>query len=307
MLPKPQLNVLVTDPSPRCLERYRVLQEADGTESVREVCKRAGITRQTFYLWRKRYAASGLLGLEDRPGKPSPGRPLSVNAAVMSILIEGVRTDPQAGCLSLANRLAELGIRISPPTVQKYLNRWRLGSQQARARWIRSGCPQIKLSGPSPGPDLPVSESYKRAKSYFFSGIPKHDGGGIEIPCPSLGAVALALRVSLADIQVIADREHWIEFREKFLVQHQAKPPEKEKEGDQIRPYVAGEEASNTEASSWQSILFKAIASTPIAKHGVKRIQSEGGARGEVHGETVEVTPSGDFKRPAAYWAQRLR
>lgn len=305
MLPKFQRNVLAMDPSPRCLERYRVLREADEIGSVSEVCRRVGITRQTFYLWRKRFVASGLLGLEDRPGKPSPGRPSSVNAAIMSILIEQVWKNPQAGCLSLANHLAELGIRISPPTVQKYLNRWRLGSQQSRVRWIRSGCPQIELSGPSPGPDLPAMESYKRAKSYFFSGIPKHEAGGIEIRHPSLMTVSLALRVPMADIQAIADRENWIEFREKFHLQHQASPPEKEKESDQVSMCVFEEEPADSGPSSWRSILFKAIASTPIARHGVKPAQSESGMGAEGSPETGEVTPSEDFKHRAAYWMER--
>lgn len=304
MLPKPQRDVPATDPSPRCLERYRVLREADEIGSVSAVCRRVGITRQTFYLWRKRFAASGLQGLEDRPGKPSPGRPPSVNVAIMSVLMECVGKDPQVGCLSLANYLTGLGIRISPPTVQKYLNRWRLGSQQARARWIRSGCPHIELSGPLPSPKALALDSYERAKSYFFSGIPKHEVGGIEIRHPSLMTVSLALRIPLADLQAIADRERWIESREQFLVQLQTKFPEKE--GDQVLlPNVVEGEAANTETSSWQSILFKAIASTPIARQGVNPVQSVGGKGTEGSLTTGEGTPSEDLKRCVAYWMER--
>lgn len=306
MLPKSQRNVPATNPSPRCLERYRVLREADEIGSVSEVCRRTGITRQTFYLWKKRYAASGLLGLEDRPSKPSPGRPSSVNAIIMSIMIEHVRKNPEVGCLSMANHLAELGIRISPPTVQKYLNRWRLGSQQSRVRWIQSGCPHIELSGPSRSPVLPVQEIYKWAKSYYFSGIPKQDGGGIEIRYPSLTAVALALRAPLADIQAIADREHWVESREKLLVLLQAKSPtETEKEESLVRRSAVGGEAAIPESSSWQSILFKAIASTPIARHGMNPVQSESGPETESSPEIEGISPSEGFKRRAAYWMER--
>lgn len=279
MLPKPQHDGLATDPSPRCLERYRVLREADEIGSVSEVCRRAGITRQTFYLWRKRYAVSGLLGLEDRPRKPSPGRPSSVNAAIMSVLIECVRRNPQTGCLSLSNYLAELGIRVSPPTVQKYLNRWRLSSQQCRAKWIRSGCPQIDLSGPSRTLIPPAPESHQVAKSHFFFGIPRRDGMGLEILRPSLAEVALALGIALADIQMMADREKWVESREMFLAQHQAEPPEREGEGSQVRSFVVERKAENSEATSWQDILLKAIASSVIARRGVKRTESEGMSR----------------------------
>jgi hypothetical protein len=223
----------------------------------------------------------------------------------MSMMMEHVRKDPQVGCLSLANHLTGLGIRLSPPTVQKYLNRWRLGYQQARERWVRSGCPHIELSGPLPGPKALAPENYKRARSYFFSGIPKHEAGGIEIRHPSLMTVSLALRVPLADLQAIADREHWIESREQLLAQFQAQTPEREKEGDQALPSVVEGEAANLETSSWQSILFKAIASTSIARQGVKQTQSIDGQGAESSLATGEVTPSEDFKRRAAYWMKR--
>lgn len=216
MLPNPQHAVPATGPSPRCLERYRVLQEAGEIGSVRLVCQRAGVTRQTFYQWKKRYAASGMLGLEDRPSRPSPGRPPGISAATKSILLDHVRRAPRAGCLPLANHLAELGIRISPPTVQKYLNRWGLGSKLARVGWVRSGCPQVEPPGPFPAPDSSRLDNYEGAKSYYFFGIPKRDGGGREILCPSLEEVALALKVPPADIRTIADREHWIERRERL-------------------------------------------------------------------------------------------
>ncbi|WP_372342164.1 transposase [Geothrix sp. PMB-07] len=222
MLPKHQRNLLGTDPTPRSLERHRVLQEADVIGSVTEVCQRAGVTRPTFYLWKKRYAASGMLGLEDCPRKPSPGRPPKVNAAIRSALIEHVRRDPQAGCLSLAKQLTELGVRISSPTVQKYLNRWGLGSQQARKEWVRRGCPLVEASCPLPDPDLPGLVSYESAKSYYFLGIPRRDGGGREILRPSIEEVAQALGVLPAGIQVIADREHWVERRERLLSQIRA-------------------------------------------------------------------------------------
>lgn len=219
MPPNPHRTIPATGPSPRCLERYRVLQEASEIGSVREVCQRAGVTRQTYYLWKKRYAASGLLGLEDGSRRPSPGRPPGANAAIKSILLDHVRKAPQAGCLPLANKLTELGITISPPTIQKCLNRWGLGSKQARIEWIRSGCPLVEPPGPFPAPDSSGLDNYESAKSYYFFGIPRRDGGGREILCPSVEEVALALRVTPTDIRAIADREHWIERRERLLLQ----------------------------------------------------------------------------------------
>jgi hypothetical protein len=56
--------------------------------------------------------------------------------------------------------------------------------------------------------------------------MPKGDGGGREILHPSIEEVALALRVLPEVIRVIADREHWIERRERFLFQIQASEAE---------------------------------------------------------------------------------
>jgi len=264
MLPKPQRNHQGTDPSPRCLERHRVLREADEIGSVTEVCQRAGITRPTFYLWKKRYVASGLLGLEDRPSRASPGRPPKVTAAIRLALIEHVRSQPQAGCLSLAKQLTEMGVRISSPTVQKYLNRWGLGSQQTRREWVRRGCPPVEVTSPLPDPDMQGSVPYESAKSYYFFGIPRRDGGGREILRPSIEEVALALGVLPAGIQVIADREHWAERRERLL--------------SQIRAFEVEEEIHKTLAR---------LDSTTItaAALGLKKVMDL------VRGQSGEVTP----------------
>jgi hypothetical protein len=73
-----------------------------------------------------------------------------------------------------------------------------------------------------PDQDAQGSVPYESAKSYYFFGIPRRDGGGREILRPSLEEVALALRALPADIRVIAEREHWIERRERLMLQIQA-------------------------------------------------------------------------------------
>lgn len=47
--------------------RLQVLLEPERTgDSVAEVCRRHGIARETFYVYRRRYLAEGLAGLEPR-------------------------------------------------------------------------------------------------------------------------------------------------------------------------------------------------------------------------------------------------
>jgi putative transposase len=46
-------------------EVLRVLREAESGETVVEVCRKHGISQQTFYLWKKKYAGPGLSELRE--------------------------------------------------------------------------------------------------------------------------------------------------------------------------------------------------------------------------------------------------
>jgi putative transposase len=46
-------------------EVLRVLREAESGDTVVEVCRKHGISQQTFYLWKKRYAGLGLQELRE--------------------------------------------------------------------------------------------------------------------------------------------------------------------------------------------------------------------------------------------------
>jgi putative transposase len=46
-------------------EILRVLREAEGGETVVEVCRKHGISQQSFYLWQKKYAGLGLSELRE--------------------------------------------------------------------------------------------------------------------------------------------------------------------------------------------------------------------------------------------------
>ena len=46
-------------------EILRVLREAESGDTVVEVCRKLGISQQTFYLWKKKYAGLGLQELRE--------------------------------------------------------------------------------------------------------------------------------------------------------------------------------------------------------------------------------------------------
>jgi putative transposase len=46
-------------------EILRVLREAESGDTVVEVCRKHGISQQSFYLWKKKYAGPGLNELRE--------------------------------------------------------------------------------------------------------------------------------------------------------------------------------------------------------------------------------------------------
>jgi len=46
-------------------EILRVLRDAESGDTVVEVCRKHGISQQTFYLWKKKYAGLGLNELRE--------------------------------------------------------------------------------------------------------------------------------------------------------------------------------------------------------------------------------------------------
>ncbi len=50
--------------------RLKILHEGQGTRQVAPTCRRYGISRKTFYKWKKRYATQGEAGLRDQHRAP---------------------------------------------------------------------------------------------------------------------------------------------------------------------------------------------------------------------------------------------
>jgi len=46
-------------------EILRVLREAESGDTIVELCRKHGISQQTFYLWKKKYAGLGLSELRE--------------------------------------------------------------------------------------------------------------------------------------------------------------------------------------------------------------------------------------------------
>ena len=95
--------------------RMEVLLEAERTGmTVSEVCRRYGISRQTYYRYRRRYLAEGLQGLEDRSRRPL--QPANQISAELELGICEMRKDhPRWGARRIRTELTRAG--IDPPAV----------------------------------------------------------------------------------------------------------------------------------------------------------------------------------------------
>jgi transposase InsO family protein len=104
--------------------------------SVKAVCRRYGVSREQFYVWRRRYQAEGMAGLSDRSRRPkgSPGHlPPETERAVCQMRVE----HPSWGPRRIRAELARKGAR--PPaksTVQRALERNGLITPKPRKKQV---------------------------------------------------------------------------------------------------------------------------------------------------------------------------
>jgi len=89
--------------------RLEVLLEAERTGlTVSEVCRRYGISRQTYYRYRRRYLAEGLAGLEDRSRRPlAPANQISVELELE--IVEMRKDHPRWGARRIRTELTRAG------------------------------------------------------------------------------------------------------------------------------------------------------------------------------------------------------
>ena len=89
-----------------------VLLAAEGNEN-KEIASQLGISRETVGRWRRRYAESGMAGIEK--DAPRPGRTPSISAAkVQEIVRKTTRSKPKAGThWSSRTMAAEVGVSAS--------------------------------------------------------------------------------------------------------------------------------------------------------------------------------------------------
>ena len=129
--------------------RFRVLQHAAASSrSVARTCRHFGISRKTFYKWKRRYAEHGAAGLGDRPRTPHRSPRATPREVVTKILY--LRQHYHFGPGKIADYLKRFhGVSVAGSSVHRILGRHGLNrlpaNQKQRShkkRWTRYEKPQ---------------------------------------------------------------------------------------------------------------------------------------------------------------------
>lgn len=104
----------------RALHRFALLADAERLGNIARACRERNVSRQHYYEWKKRFDRFDAQGLLDKP-RSRPHKVSSKKKHALDVLFETALANPHWGCVRLARSLSAKTIRLSPPTIQKWL------------------------------------------------------------------------------------------------------------------------------------------------------------------------------------------
>jgi transposase InsO family protein len=115
--------------------RFEVLLEPERVgETVADVCRRYGISRDTYYRYRRRYLAEGIEGLEDRSRRPKTS-PTRISSDIELRIVDMRRAHPRWGARRIRAELERAGLEApAVSTVHQTLRRNGLVADQPRRK-----------------------------------------------------------------------------------------------------------------------------------------------------------------------------
>ncbi len=120
-------------------QRARIVLLAGDGAGTSEIVRPTGASKPTVLLWKKRYAAEGIGGLEDRP---RPGKPRIVDD--VAIVLATLEPPPKRlGVTHWPSRLLAAGLGISNVKVAKVWREWKLQPWRAESFRFSTG-PQLE-------------------------------------------------------------------------------------------------------------------------------------------------------------------
>jgi transposase InsO family protein len=118
-MPDNNARVTTKDPAEKIArKRLSVLQLSESLGNVTEACRKSGMDRASFYIWKKRFTERGLEGLKDLSNAPHH-QPNQTPPEVVEQILEISLQYPRWGCTKISDYLKLRSISVSSPTVQK--------------------------------------------------------------------------------------------------------------------------------------------------------------------------------------------
>jgi len=107
--------------------RYRMISEPElSGKSISEVCMEFGVSRETWYKWKKRYDIHGIAGLKDQSRKPHSVMKAKVTEELEKIILE-LRLNNKFGPRRIRFRLKrKFGVSLGTKTIYNLLKKHNL-------------------------------------------------------------------------------------------------------------------------------------------------------------------------------------
>lgn len=109
----------------------RVSRLVESLGNVSAACRRAGVSRSTYYAWKRMGGRQRGTRPEERR-EPKRKHPHAISADLQGEILALARENPEWGCDRIAYYLKLKRKRVSSPTVQKILIRHGMGKQGER-------------------------------------------------------------------------------------------------------------------------------------------------------------------------------
>ncbi len=156
--------------------RSKVLQQATGEQNVARVCRRFGISRKSFYKWKRRHVEHGDAGLCDRPRTPHRSPRATAREVVSKILY--LRQHYHFGPGRIAAYLHRFHrIKIATSSVHRILARHGMRRLPANQKHQPHGKRWQRYEKPQPGHRLQLDVKFleripgTRRRLYQFTAI----------------------------------------------------------------------------------------------------------------------------------------
>ena len=139
--------------------KYRILKHGQRTKNISETCHIFGISRTTFYQWKKAYELLGMKGLEVKePVKPN--MPNKVNQTVEREILRYVQSNPIDGPKRIYYELKSENLEVGETGIYNVLKRNALTTREKRIKFAKNATGSINLTKKKKALVLDLNNNY---------------------------------------------------------------------------------------------------------------------------------------------------